>query len=420
MPRPFPDAASPAASAAFGVWGRQTGGQTFRWTARQAQGRLIHGQMPAGGVFEVRAQLRRQGLTPVSVQPAPRRPRQPVRAQDVVLFTRQLATLLSAGIPLLQGLQITREGQSRTGMAELIAQLSADLEAGLSFSTAVRRHPRVFPALYAHLVEAGEASGQLDVLLLRLASDLEKAQALRSKVRSALIYPAVVLSVALAVLAVVMAVVVPSFEEVFASFGAELPLATQLVMAGSRAWVAHGAWLTLVIVGSCAVLLGQWRRSEALRRRVERAVLSLPVCGDLLHQAAVARWSRTLSGLLAAGLPLVDAMAAARGAGGYYVYADACARLRDELSRGSQLHAAMGLTGLFSPMVQQMCAVGEESGALDLMLAKVAESHEREVDAQVAGLTSVLEPLIILVLGVLIGGLVIALYLPIFQMGQIT
>lgn len=408
MPRPFPDAASLA------------GGRPFQWTARQAQGRLIRGQTRAGGVFQVRAQLRRQGLVPVSVQAVPRQRRQPVRTQDVVLFTRQLATLLAAGIPLLQGLQITREGQTRAGMAELIAQLSADLESGLSFSMALRRHPRVFPALYAHLVEAGEASGQLDVLLLRLALDLEKSQALRSKVRSALVYPAVVLAVAAVVLAVVMVVVVPSFQEVFASFGAELPLLTQAVMAASRTLAAHGGSMLLLALGLGALLLRQWRRSETLRRRTERMVLGLPLCGDLLHQAAVARWSRTLAGLLAAGLPLVDAMGAARGAGGYYAYADACARLRDELSRGTQLHAAMGQTGLFSPMVQQMCAVGEESGALDLMLVKVAESHEREVDAQVAGLTSVLEPLIILVLGLLIGGLVIALYLPIFQMGQIT
>lgn len=401
-------------------WSAGQGQQRYDWTAKQSQGRLVQGQMTAGGLNQVRAQLRREGLVPVTVGKAPTQRRRAVKPSDVVLFTRQLATLLAAGIPLLQCLQIMRQGLLHSGMVELIAQLLVDLEAGQALSSTLRKQARIFPALYAHLVEAGEASGQLDVLLQRLAFDLEKSQALKSKVRSALIYPAVVLSVAVLVVAVVMVTVVPSFESVFASFGAELPAPTQLVMAISRGLVAHGWWLGLLGAASVVGLMRAWRHSEPLRRRAEQVMFRLPVLGALLHQAAVARWSRMLSGLLGAGLPLVEAMSAARGAAGYYCYADASARLRDELARGSSLHKGMAATGLFSPMVLQMCAVGEESGALDHMLAKIAESHEREVDDRVSGLSSLLEPLIILILGAVIGGLVIALYLPIFQMGHIT
>lgn len=422
----MPRSALPASASRLGtLWswgGRQEAGalRTYRWTARQAEGRLVQGQSRAHGPNHLRSDLRRQGLRPLQVSELPRARRQPVRTRDVVLFTRQLATLLAAGIALLQALQITRQGLTHAELGDLIDQLRADLESGLSFSSALRKHPRIFPALYAHLVEAGEASGRLDVLLERLASDLEKSQALKSRVRSALAYPAVVLSVAALVLVVIMVAVVPSFESVFASFGAELPASTQLVMALSRATVSYGPGLAVL-----ALLVGvwggaQWRRSEAWRRRGERMLFRVPGIAALLHQAALARWSRTLSGLLAAGLPLVEAMGSARGAAGYYVYADACARLRDELAQGSSLHTAMAHVQLFPPMALQMCAVGEESGTLDHMLAKVAEFHEREVDDRVAALSSLLEPALIVFLGVVIGGLVVALYLPIFQMGQIT
>jgi type IV pilus assembly protein PilC len=317
-------------------------------------------------------------------------------------------------------LQIARKTMTHEALGNLLDQIRGDLEAGLALSAALRKHPRVFPPTYPHLVEAGEASGRLDVLLERLATDMEKAQALRSRVRAALMYPAVVLAVAALVLTVIMVAVVPSFEDVFASFGAELPLPTRWVMAISTRLMDQGPWLLL-----CGLALGawwgrQWRRSEVMRRQVERVGLRLPVLGDLLHQAALARWSRTLSGLLSAGLPLVEAMGAARGAAGYFLYADACTRLQQELARGSSLHAALSQLQLFDPMVVQMCAVGEESGCLDRMLAKVAQFHEREVDDRVAAMSSLLEPALIVFLGVVIGGLVVALYLPIFQMGQIT
>ncbi len=367
----------------------------------------------------MRALLRRRGLTPLNVSPVSRRGRT-VRRRDLVPFTRQLATLLGAGMALLQCLRVLREALAHEGLARLIDHVLADLEAGLALSAALRKHPGVFSPLYVHVVEAGEASGQLDVLLERLATDLEKAQALESKVRAALVYPGVVLGVAVLVLAVVMLAVVPSFESVFASFGAQLPAPTRMVMALSRGLVEHGGGLMLLGLALSALVVQRWRKSELLRRRAEAMVLRLPVLGALLHQAALARWSRTLSGLLAAGLPLVEAMGAARGAAGYFAYADASARLREDLARGASLHAAMAATGLFPPVALQMCAVGEESGALEQMLAKVAQAHEREVDDRVAGLSSLLEPVIILFLGLVIGGLVIALYLPIFQMGQIT
>lgn len=379
---------------------------------------MVQGRIQAGGENQVKAQLRRQALLPVSVSLS--RESRPVRRADLVPFTRQLATLLGAGMALLQCLQLMRQSAAHTGLRDLLDQLLVDLEAGLALSAAMRKHPAVFPPLYGHMVEAGEASGQLDTLLERLASDLEKAQALRSKVRAAMVYPSVVLAVAVGVVVLVMVAVVPSFESVFASFGAQLPAPTRMVMALSRGLVEHGLLALALGLGLAAAWVHRWRRSEALQRRAQALLLRVPVLGALLHQAAVARWSRTLSGLLAAGLPLVDAMDSARGAAGYFAYADACTRLREDLARGGSLHAAMKATGLYSPMVLQMCAVGEESGALDRMLAKVAQSHEREVDDRVAGLSSLLEPVVILFLGLIIGGLVIALYLPIFQMGQIT
>ena len=403
----------------WGLGRSPTGLRSYAWTARRADASLVQGQTEAGGENQVRALLRRQGLMPVAVRPASGQ-RHPVRPKDLAPLTRQLATLLGAGMALLQCLKVMRQSSAHEGLRALLGQLLMDLEAGLSLSAALRKQPRVFTPLYVHMVEAGEASGQLDILLERLAHDLEKALALQSKVRSALMYPCAVLAVAVLVVVMVMVAVVPSFESVFASFGAELPVPTQWVLALSRGLVSQGVWWLLGGLALAAVALHQWRRSEGLRRRAEALVFRVPVWGPLMHQAAVARWSRTLSGLLAAGLPLVDAMAAVRGAAGFFVYADACAQLRDELGRGSSLQAAMSAAQLFSPVVLQMCAVGEESGALDQLLAKVAQSHEREVDDRVAGLSSLLEPVIIVFLGVVIGALVIALYLPIFQMGQIT
>lgn len=392
----------------------------YAWTARQAQGRLVQGQRRAAGVHHLRSQLRREGLAPVSVRPALARPQRRIRGRDVVVFTRQLATLLGAGIALLQALQVTRQGLAHETMGQLIDQLRADLELGMPLSGALRKHPHVFSPVYAHLVEAGEASGRLDVLLDRLATDMEKTQALQSRVRTAMVYPLVVMVVALAVLVFLMVAVVPTFESVYASFGSALPASTQVVIGLSRGMLTWGPWLLLIGAGAALWLSRHWRRSEALRRAAERGLLRLPLLGALLHQAALARWSRTLSGLLRAGLPLVEAMGAAQGAAGYFVYADASLRIREELARGSSLHAAMAGTGLYPAMALQMCAVGEESGALDAMLGKLAEFHEREVDDGVAGMSSALEPALIVFLGAVVGALVVALYLPIFQMGQVT
>ena len=419
MPRPPATSLAAQALNRLGL-ARPHGPRPFDWTARSPQAGVLRGRMQAAGVHQVRAQLRRQGLRPLAVQPAPQPRQRSVGVRELVPFTRQLSTLLNAGIPLLQSLSILGQGAPHTGLAALIGQLRADLEAGLPLSAALRQHPRVFPSLYAHVVEAGEASGRLDVLLDRLAGDLEKAQALRSRLRAALVYPAVVLAVAALVTGVVLVAVVPSFESVFASFGASLPAPTQWVMNASRFLVAQAPWLCALGVLGGLVAPEAWQRSRALRRVVERAALSLPLLGPVLHGAATARWSRTLSGLLAAGLPLVEAMAATRGATGLARYAQACTAARQDLARGSSLHAALVGQDLFSPLVLQMCAVGEESGQLSELLAKVADFHERELDDRLSSLSSLLEPALILLLGGLIGGLVLALYLPIFQMGQIV
>jgi len=421
MPRTPPSLRAGPGTGLLGLLrGEEDGLRTYEWSARQAQGRLVQGRRQAGGAHHLRAQLRREGLTPVSVRPAPVGRSPAIRPRDLLLFTRQLATLLRAGIALLQALQIVRDGLAHAALATLIDQLRQDLEAGLPLSTALRKHPRVFPANYAHLVEAAEASGEMDVLLERLASDLEKNQALQSRVRAALVYPAVVLSVAVGVLVFLMVAVVPTFESVYAAFGSALPDSTRIVLGLSRGLLYAGPWLLLLGAIAGLWLSWRWRRSEALRRAGERLLLRLPLLGAVLHQAALARWCRTLSGLLRAGLPLVEAMAAARGAAGYFAHADACRQVREELARGSSLRAALAGTGLFPAMVLQMCGVGEESGALAAMLGKLAEFYEREVDDRVASLSSVLEPALIVFLGGVVGVLVVALYLPIFQMGQVT
>lgn len=421
MPRTRPSLHAEFGGSVFGFGsGADRGLRTYAWAARQAQGRLVQGRRQAGGVHHLRSQLRREGLTPVSVRPVPAARGPAIRPRDVVLFTRQLATLLRAGIALLQALQIVRDGLAHVALAELIDQLRQDLEAGLPLSAALRRHPKVFPGNYAHLVEAAEASGELDTLFERLASDLEKSQALQSRVRTALAYPAVVLSVALGVLVFLMVAVVPTFESVYAAFGSALPESTRLVLALSRGLLLAGPWLLLLGAIAGLWLSWRWRQSETLRRAAERLLLRLPLLGAVLHQAALARWSRTLSGLLRAGLPLVEAMAAARGAAGTFAHADACRQVREELARGSSLRAALAGSGLFPVMVLQMCGVGEESGALAAMLGKLAEFYEREVDEQVARLSSVLEPALIVLLGGVVGVLLVALYLPIFQMGQVT
>jgi type IV pilus assembly protein PilC len=392
----------------------------FDWQGRDIRGRLVRGQVRAAGENQVRAGLRRQGLLALRVQRAKLPRARRIGPRDIAIVTRQLATLLKAGVPLLQSFHIVGQGHSNQAVARLLDQVRTDIETGRELSAAFARHPLHFPAMYCDLVAAGETAGMLDTLLERLASYMEKTETLKSRVRSALMYPAAVVAVALVVVAVIMVFVVPSFKSVFASFGAELPAATLLVLALSEFLVSYGLVLLAVLAGGLFALARTFRRSQGLRESVDRYLLRLPLFGVLIHKACLARWSRTLSTLFGAGVPLIDALDSVVGAAGNVVYAHATRRIRDEVARGSSLNAAMESVQLFPAMLLQMCAVGEESGSLDAMLAKVAELYEGEVDDQVAGLSSLLEPVIIVFLGVVIGGIVVAMYLPIFKLGQIT
>ncbi|KAF1022385.1 MAG: putative type II secretion system protein F [Paracidovorax wautersii] len=321
---------------------------------------------------------------------------------------------------MLQAFDIIARDHPVARLARVLAAIRTDVEAGLPLSAALRRHPQAFDALYADVVAAGELAGTLDTLLDRLASHLEKTEALKSRLRAALMYPAAVLAVALAVVAVIMAVVVPAFQDLFAAFGAELPVPTQAVIALSTWLVTHG-WLMLALLVASAIAAWQAvRRSPRLRAALEHLLLRLPLAGALLRQSAVTRWTRTLATLFAAGVPLVEALACVGSACGNGRYHAATLRIRQDVAAGSSLSHAMAATRLFSPMALQMAAVGEESGALDRMLAKAADWHEAEVDSRIAGLASLVEPVLVVVLGLLVGGIVVAMYLPVFQLGQVV
>ena len=398
----------------------RAGERWFDWSARDGQGRVQRGRSRASGENQLRAVLRRRGLAAIELQAVRASRMRRVRAPQVAQLTRQLAALLRAGLPLLQALQMLSRTQSHTGVVQLLARVYADLENGMSFAAALQRQGPVFSALYVALVEAGEASGRLDVMLERLAAHLEKTAVLTRRVRAALFYPAVVLTVALLVLVVIMLAVVPAFEKVFASFGAQLPWATQWVIGLSRSFVQWGPALLAGLLAVALACAQAWRRSPAFVRWLDDALLALPVWGALLRQAAVARWSRTLATLLAAGLPLTEALQSVRGACGHPAYAQATLRVRDEVLRGSSLRLAMAPWPLFSALLAQMCAIGEESGTLDHLLEKVADFEEAELDERIGYLSGLIEPATVVLLGLMIGALVLALYLPIFQMGQIV
>ncbi len=394
--------------------------QTFDWTARDADGRMQRGRSSASGENALCAVLRRQGLRPLTVQAVERRRLRKLSRRDLANLTRQLAVLLGAGLPLLQALQMLSRSQAQPAVQQLLAQLHADLEQGLSLAAAMRRQRPIFCERYLALVEAGELSGRLEQLLERLARHLEQTEALARQLRAALLYPAVVLAVAAAVLTLIMVTVVPAFENTFASFGAQLPWATQWVIAGSRWLLQWGPALLLALLALGLAARQAWARSPQLVQRLDAAVLELPLWGAMLRQAAQVRWSRTLATLLGAGLPLAEALQAVRGASGYLAYAQATEQVRGEVLRGSSLHAALAPSPLFSPLLQQMCAVGEAAGTLEQLLEKAAEFQESELSERLEQLTRLIEPATIVVMGLLVGGLVLALYLPVFQMGQIV
>ncbi|MEO5696456.1 MAG: type II secretion system F family protein [Burkholderiaceae bacterium] len=393
---------------------------TFLWEGVDRNNRQVRGETKAATVTVVTTNLRRQGIRIVKIRKQSFRGGRSVNEKDITFFTRQLATMLKAGVPLLQSFEIVARGHSNARFSRLMMDIKNKIESGSSMSQAFREHPKQFDQLYCNLVAAGEASGTLDAILDRLATYKEKILAIKSKIKSALFYPISVIVVAIVVIWIIMVWVVPSFKKVFASFGADLPAPTLIVMAISEFIVAWW-WLGFLVVVASVVGTGiMLRRSAAFRYGFDRMMLKVPIIGNVLEKATIARWTRTLQTMFAAGVPLVESLDAVGGAAGNAVYAAATKKIQTEVSTGTSLTNSMGNTGLFPTMVLQMIQIGEESGSLDNMLGKVAEYFEREVDDAVAALSSLLEPIIIVFLGVVIGGLVVAMYLPIFKLGSVV
>jgi type IV pilus assembly protein PilC len=393
---------------------------TFLWEGRDRSGKAIRGEMRAGGDAVVRSSLRRQGITVTKVKKQHYKSGKKVTEKDITLFTRQLSTMMKAGVPLLQSFDIVAKGSDNQSVAKLFTDIKADVETGTSLSQAFRKYPLYFDNLFCNLVGAGEQAGILDDLLDRLAVYKEKMQAIKSKIKSALFYPVAVIGVAGIVVAVIMLFVIPAFKSVFSSFGADLPMPTLIVMGMSDFFVENWYLIFGVTGGVFYFLMQAWKRSPAVQFFMDRLMLKLPIFGPVIRKATIARWLRTLSTMFAAGVPLVEALDSVGGASGNIVYLNATRKIQQEVSTGTSLTISMGNAGVFPNMVLQMSAIGEESGALDAMLGKAADIFEGEVDDAVEGLASLLEPLIMVFLGGLIGGLVVAMYLPIFKMGQVV
>ncbi|MBS7779404.1 type II secretion system F family protein [Acidovorax sp. CCYZU-2555] len=392
----------------------------FEWEGKDRHGKIVRGETRAGGENQVQATLRRQGIFPTKIKKRRTRSGKKIKPKDIALFTRQLATMMKAGVPLLQSFDIVGRGNTNTSVTRLLNDIRTDVEMGTSLNAAFRKHPLYFNSLYCNLVEAGESAGILETLLDRLAVYMEKTEAIKSKIKSALMYPSAVIIVTFAVIAVIMIFVVPAFKDVFSSFGADLPAPTLLVMAISEIFVQWW-WLIFGLIGGGAYFFLQaWRRSPRIQMVMDRLMLRLPIFGVLVEKSCIARWTRTLSTMFAAGVPLVEALDSVGGASGNAVYALATEKIQQEVSTGTSLTSAMTSTNVFPSMVLQMCAIGEESGSIDHMLGKAADFYEEEVDEMVAGLSSLMEPIIIVFLGVIIGGIVVAMYLPIFQLGQVV
>jgi len=389
------------------------------WEGTDRKGNRLKGRVLAVNENEVRADLRRQGVIPVKV----RKERKlfssgsSITPMDIAVFSRQLATMLTAGIPLVQSFEIVGVGHEKPKMQKLILDIKADIESGTALHEALKKHPLYFDDLYVNLVEAGEQAGALESLLDKVATYKEKTEALKKKIKKALFYPAAVLAVAVIVTLVLLIFVIPQFEALFKGFGADLPAFTRMVIDLSQFVQTQGWWLAIMIGGAVFAIGYFHKRSRAMRHFVDRMMLKIPVLGPILVKAAIARFARTLSTMFAAGVPLVEAMESVAGATGNILYEQATLRMKDEVATGLRLQRAMENTGLFPNMVIQMIAVGEESGSLDEMASKVADFYELEVDSAVDALSSLLEPLIMVILGVLVGGLVVAMYLPIFKLG---
>ena len=391
---------------------------TFAWEGKDKAGKIVRGEMRAGGEAVVNATLRRQGILVTKVKKQKRGGGGKVSDKDITLFTRQLATMMKAGVPLLQSFDIVAKGASNPGVAKLLTEIKTEVETGSSLAAAFRKYPLYFDALFCNLVAAGEQAGILEQLLDRLATYKEKILAIKSKIKSALFYPVAIIAVAFIITAVLMIFVIPAFKQVFTSFGADLPAPTLLVMAISDTFVQFWYLIFGVIGGGIYGFLEAWKRSLPVQIAMDRFMLKLPVFGDLVRKSTIARWTRTCSTMFAAGVPLVEALDSVGGASGNYVYQIATKQIQQEVMTGGALTVAMQNANVFPSMVIQMVSIGEETGALDAMLSKIADFYEAEVDDAVEALSSLMEPMIMVVLGTLIGGMVIAMYLPIFKIGQ--
>ncbi len=399
---------------------KRTSESVYEWEGKDRNGKQVRGETRASGENQVRASLRRQGVTPTKLKRRRTGGGGSIKPKDMAIFTRQLATMMKAGVPLLQAFDIVGRGNPNPRVTRLLNDIRTDVETGTSLSVAFRKFPLYFDNLYCNLVEAGESAGILDQLLDRLAVYMEKTEAIKSKIKSALMYPITVLIVAFVVVSVIMIFVIPSFKEVFANFGGELPLPTLMVIAMSEFFIKYWYLIFGGIGGGVYFFLESWKRNEKMQGVMDRIMLKLPIFGTLVEKSCIARWTRTLSTMFAAGVPLVEALDSVGGAAGNSVFTRATVKIQHEVSTGTALTVAMTNANLFPSMVLQMCSIGEESGSIDHMLGKAADFYEAEVDDMVAGISSLMEPIIIVILGTVIGGIVVAMYLPIFKLGAVV
>ncbi len=393
---------------------------TFQWEGKDKSGKVMRGEMRAAGEALVHTSLRRQGIIVSRVKKQKFARGGSITEKDIALFTRQLATMMKAGVPLLQAFDIVGKGARNAALGKLLNDIRMDVETGSSLNQAFRKYPIHFDSLFCNLVEAGEQAGILDDLLDRLASYKEKILAIKSKIKSALFYPIAVIVVAFIITAIIMIFVIPQFKSVFTSFGADLPAATLFVIAMSDAFVAYWYIIFGAVGGGIYAFFYFWKRSVPMQIAMDRFVLRLPIFGDVIRKATMARWTRTLATMFSAGVPLVEALDSVGGAAGNYVYKSATKQIQSEVSTGTSLTVAMQNANVFPSMVIQMTAIGEESGQLDTMLSKIADFFEAEVDDSVNALSSLMEPMIMVILGVVIGGIVVAMYLPIFKLGSVV
>ncbi len=398
---------------------------TYIWEGKDSKGQKTQGETMGSSAALVKADLRRQGVNPTKVRKKPKPlfgggGKTKITPSDISIFARQLATMMDSGVPLVQSFEIIGKGHENQGMSDLLGAIKADIEGGTTLSEALAKHPLQFDELFCNLVQAGEHAGILDSILDKIATYKEKTEAIKAKIKKAMTYPIAIMVVAFIITVILLIFVIPQFEQLFSGFGADLPAMTKFVVKMSE-WMQAYWWALFAVIGiTIKVAMEAKKRSKAFNIFLDKYLLKAPIIGAILHKAAIARYARTLSTMFAAGVPLVEAMESVSGAVGNVVYKEAVIKMRDEVSTGTQINAAMKQANLFPHMVVQMTAIGEEAGSVDTMLSKVADFYEAEVDDAVDNLTALLEPIIMAFLGVVIGGLVIAMYLPIFQMGKVV